>query len=189
MTAILFHFSDDPAITAFAPRKVEGSRPPAREWLNAPLVWAIDEWHSPAYLFPRDCPRILTWPLPTTTPADLDRHWGDRPHTRMIASIEWAWFERLRTTTLYRYTLPPDTFHDIHDHGVHVSRDPVVALEVAPLPDLLAELASASVELRVLPSLLPMRNAWDTTLHTSGIRLRNARGWQSVAPPSLSLRG
>jgi hypothetical protein len=43
------------------------------DWLNGPLVWAIDAWHQPMYLFPRDCPRILYWPLATTNAADRIR--------------------------------------------------------------------------------------------------------------------
>ena len=56
----LYHFSDDPSITRFVPRPVlvPATRPPGSDWLNGPLVWAIDEWHQPMYLFPRDCPRI-----------------------------------------------------------------------------------------------------------------------------------
>jgi hypothetical protein len=74
----LFHFSDDPAITIFEPRpvRVASKRPPGREWLNGPLVWAIDEWHQPMYLFPRDCPRILIWPTERTTAEDRRRYWG-----------------------------------------------------------------------------------------------------------------
>ena len=52
----LFHFSEDAAITRFAPRPVAvpSARPREQEWLNGPLVWAIDEAHQPLYLFPRD---------------------------------------------------------------------------------------------------------------------------------------
>jgi hypothetical protein len=174
----LYHFSEDPNITGFVPRAVEGTRPSGREWLNAPLVWAIDEWHAPAYLFPRDCPRILWWPLPGTTPSDLDRYW-ERRECRMVANLEWAWFARLRTTTLYRYTFDAATFTDIEDHGVHVSREAVRPSSVAPIPDLLDALNDARVELRLLPSLTPLRHVWDTTLHVSGIRLKNAAGWDS----------
>ncbi len=48
------------------------------------------------YFFPRECPRVLWWPLATTSPAALDRYWGDRAATRMIACIESAWLPRLR---------------------------------------------------------------------------------------------
>ena len=87
----LFHFSDDPAIARFEPRPVArpSLRPAGQDWLNGPLVWAIDEPHHPMYLFPRDCPRILLWPRNDTTAEDQDRWFGDRA-CRMIAHIEWA---------------------------------------------------------------------------------------------------
>lgn len=57
----LFHFSDDAAIGTFTPRSVlvPSQRAPGMEWLNGPLVWAIEEPLDFMYLFPRDCPRIL----------------------------------------------------------------------------------------------------------------------------------
>ena len=68
MPPLLFHFSCDPAIELFVPRAVRtpAKRPLGHEWLNGPLVWAIDDWHQPMYLFPRDCPRILLWRTPST---------------------------------------------------------------------------------------------------------------------------
>ena len=171
----LYHFSEDPAIDIFQPRAVEGSRPPEREWLNTPLVWAIDEWHAPAYLFPRDCPRILWWPLSSTTQDDLERYW-ERRDCRMVANIEWSWSARLASTTLFRYTFDATGFISIEDHGVHVSREAVQPLAVEPITDVLAALRGANVELRLLSSLTPLSQMWDTTLHVSGMRLRNAHG-------------
>lgn len=176
---VLFHFSDDPEIAVFEPRT------PARRPEVQPLVWAIDEWHAPMYLFPRDCPRILYWPLPTTTPDDHARRWDDRD-ARMIACAEQAWLSRIEATTLYRYALPTDGFEDLQDAGMFVSREAVVPLAVEPVSDLLGALRAARVELRLMPSLLPLRDLWDTTLHASGIRLRNAAGWDggtSDPPP------
>ncbi|MFB2603077.1 DUF6886 family protein, partial [Rhizobium phaseoli] len=71
----LFHFSDDPDIPVFEPRPVliPTVRPVGREWLNGPLVWAIDGDHDFMYLFPRDCPRILIWAKPET-PETERRH-------------------------------------------------------------------------------------------------------------------
>jgi len=44
--------------------------------------------------------------------------------------------------------------------------------------DLLAAIAAADVELRIVPSLVPLGRAIiQTTLHFSLIRMRNARGW------------
>jgi hypothetical protein len=43
--------------------------------------------------------------------------------------------------------------------------------------DLLSALQAADVDLHVLPDLLPLKGVWDSSLHASGIRLRNAAGW------------
>ena len=77
----LFHFSDDPGIERFEPRPVlvPSERPAGQEWLNGPLVWAITEERQAAYLFPRDCPRILLWPRPDTTAEDYLYHWFGDP--------------------------------------------------------------------------------------------------------------
>ena len=174
----LFHFSDDPAIARFDPRpvRVPSERGPGREWLNGPLVWAIDDWHSPMYLFPRDCPRILLWARPDTTEADRER-WFGASQARMIVHVEWAWFDRLKTGTIHRYHLPPEGFESLDDAGMWVSRGPVTPLAVETLADLPAALRAAEVELRVVESLVPLRGVWATSLHASGVRLRNARGW------------
>lgn len=57
----LFHFSEEPDIGHFEPRPVRtpAARRAGQEWLNGPLVWAIDEDHQRLYLFPRECPRIV----------------------------------------------------------------------------------------------------------------------------------
>lgn len=167
----LSHFSEDGTIARFVPR------PPLARPEVEPLVWAIDDWHAPLYFLPRDCPRVCFWPLPTTTDADRARFFA-AVSGRMVIAVEGAWLERLRTTRLYRYTMPEETFVDIHDHGVHVSRAPVVPLRVEPVGDLLAALAGADVELRIVPSLAPLGRAIvQTTLHFSLIRMRNAEGW------------
>lgn len=176
----LFHFSDDPSIEIFTPRPVRISteRPAGQEWLNGPLVWAIDEPHQPMYLFPRDCPRILYWPTPTTTPEDRERWWGERS-CRVVANIEWSWLDRLRTGLLHRYELPEPEFMNLHDAGMWVSRVAVIPIKVDTLCDLLAELRKQGVELRVMESLVSLKELWKTSLHVSGIRLRNAHGWKS----------
>src|ERR1700722_6881999 len=102
----LFHFSDDPTIGLFTPRpvRIPVARPAVRAWLNGPLVWSIDEAHEQLYLFPRDCPRILVWPTPTTAPEERARWFGDRP-ARALAHIERRWLGRLRSATIYRYDM------------------------------------------------------------------------------------
>jgi hypothetical protein len=176
----LFHFSDDPAIGRFTPRPVQvpAVRAPGREWLNGPLVWAISEWRQPMYLFPRDCPRILIWPTENTMPQDRAAWWGDGSQ-RMIAHVERAWGDRLQAARIYRYELPCEPFEDLQDAGMWVSREAVEPIGLEVLDDLPAALASLGVELRLVDSLVPLKPLVATTLHFSGIRLRNAAGWAS----------
>src|SRR5689334_21974680 len=110
----LYHFREDPGIEQFVPR------PPQNHPDAAPRVWAIDDWHSPLYFFPADCPRVCYWPLPTTTLEDLDLYWPD-PSPRMVIVIEERWLPMLQRTTLYRYEFEEDDFIDCEDHGVFVS--------------------------------------------------------------------
>lgn len=174
----LFHFSDDPGIARFEPRpvRVASRRPADREWLNGPLVWTIDDWHQPMYLFPRECPRILTWPTPTTSPADLARWWTPRPG-RMAAYIEREWIERLRAGVLYRYELPIDAFESLDDAGMWVARETVEPVAMEVLTDLWSALRAADVALQAVDELEAFRPLWESTMHASGIRLRNARTW------------
>ena len=58
---------------------------------------------------------------------------------------------------------------------------------VEPVGDLFEALRAASVELRLLERLTPLRGVWDTTLHASGIRLRNARDWDPFEPSPLEV--
>jgi uncharacterized protein DUF6886 len=151
-------------------------RLPGREWLNGPLVWAIDAWHAPMYLFPRDCPRILMWAVERTTSHDQAQWLGDRD-LRMVAYVERAWAERVRREPIHRYDMPPATFRSLDDAGMFVSREPVRPLAVETVSDLPAALRAEGVALRVVESLTPLREVWSSSLHVSGIRLRNAQGW------------
>ena len=173
----LFHFSEDPGIEVFMPRPVRTPTPRAdgRDWLNGPLVWAIDEPHQAMYLFPRDCPRILLWPLDTTTPEDLATWWAGRS-CRMIAHVERVWFERLSRASIHRYELPSETFESLDDAGMWVSRETVTPIAVEVIEDLIEALQNQGVELRLMESLTPLRDVWSSTVHASGIRLRNAEG-------------
>ncbi len=178
MPPLLFHFSCDPAIELFVPRAVRtpAKRPPGHEWLNGPLVWAIDDWHQPMYLFPRDCPRILLWRTPSTVAADAQVYFG-AASARMVAYVEEAWADAVSTATLYRYELPPESFESLDDAGMWVSRAAVRPLRRTEIGDLADELSAAGVELRTLPDLTPLKDVWNTSLHASGIRLRNAVNW------------
>ncbi|MBX5225406.1 hypothetical protein HJC06_02970 [Rhizobium sp. NLR9b] len=173
----LFHFSDGPDIAAFEPRRVRipSARPAGKEWLNAPLVWAIDADHDFMYLFPRDCPRILIWATSETSGAER-RHWlGD---WRAAAFIERQWLEKLEAETIHRYELPVEDFEDLGDAGMWVARTRVVPIERTAISRVDREFAPRGVELRVVDSLRPLKSLGNTGLHVSGIRLRNARDWE-----------
>ena len=174
----LAHFSEDPDIAEFRPRpvKVTVQRPPGQEWLNGSLVWAIDEAHEMLYLFPRECPRILLWPTAETTEEDRAR-WFPDSSLRAVAYIERAWLSRLRQTPIYRYELPIDSFEAVGEIGMWVSRTTVTPTTLDQLTDLPARLEERAVGLRTLDDLTPLKNVWESSLHASGIRLRNASGW------------
>lgn len=167
----LYHFSEDPAIELFAPRS------PLAHPEKEPLVWAVDAKHAWTYLFPRDCPRVLLWKTANTTDED-SRRWTGANDTGKVACIEWRWFERFRSQLLYRYGFESNAFRPVEgDLWMHVSSEPVRPTAIDRISDLDAALAEARVELRMMPSLAPFRGAWGSTVHFSGIRLRNAVGW------------
>lgn len=169
----LFHFSDDPDIAVFElrPVRIPSERAPGMEWLNGPLVWAIDDVNDFMYLFPRDCPRVLIWAKPDTSEDDR-RLLGD---WRGAAYIERGWLERLQTEPIQCYEMPTDGFEDLQDAGMWVSRRTVLPLARTVLSGLDREFAPRGVELRVVDSLMPLKALRDSTLHVSTIRLRNAR--------------
>ncbi len=177
MTKRLFHFSNDPKIGSFEPRsvRVSSTRPEGMEWLNGPLVWAIDDAHSPLYLFPRECPRIIMWRTNETSCEEAAKFL--EPSTSMTAYVEKAWEIRIEEAVLFRYELPTKHFISLDDVGMHVARTRVRPLSCAQVSDLPNQLAGAGVALRTLNSLTPLRDAWSSSLHVSGIRLRNAVGW------------
>ncbi|ASG21994.1 DUF6886 family protein [Nitrospirillum viridazoti] len=172
----LFHFSDDSTITTFTPRSVlvPSQRAPGMEWLNGPLVWAIEEPLDFMYLFPRDCPRILIWATNQTHDAERLRWLGGH---RAAAYIEREWYPEVADATLHRYDLPTDSFEPLLDAGMWVSRSTVIPLGRDTLCDVPSAFAPRGVDLRVVDSLLPLKSLWGTTLHASGIRLRNAQAW------------
>jgi hypothetical protein len=172
----LFHFSEDPDIETFVPRAPE-HRPEIE-----PFVWTVDEQRAWTYLFPRDCPRILLWPTPETTAADLDQWFGGNVDAR-IACIEWAWLDQMRTTPIFRYEMDPTNFVPLQDDAwMWVSRQPEQPIAVEPMGNLVNALGREHVELRIMPSLAPLFGAWESTIHFSGIRLRNAADWPEIAP-------
>ena len=174
----LFHFSEDPNITTFVPRT------PAHRPEFDPFVWVVDERRAWTYYFPRDCPRVLLWPTPETTPKDLQHWFGGDPDGR-IACIEWAWLERMRSVPIYRYELDPANFVALEGDGwMLVSRETETPIGMEPLAgDLVDALCRDGVEVRMMRDLVPLWGAWEHSIHFSGIRLRFAQNWPGNAPP------
>ena len=168
--SLLYHFSEEPAIRLFEPRILD-SRPgePA-------MVWAIDEFHAPHYFLPRDCPRVCFWSSEETTLYDAGRFFGHSAALRVIA-VESGWLERISSTSLYRYSFLPGPF-SVQDAnaGYYISLKAVQPVKVEPVGDLLEALVASGVELRITPSLMPLRQAIiGSTLGFSMIRLRYHR--------------
>lgn len=178
ITMRLFHFSEDGSIEAFEPQPVAvpAVRRAGQDWLNGPLVWAIDDWHQSLYLFPRDCPRVLIWATEHSTQSEKER-WLAGTKARMLAFIEDNWAHEHSTASIWRYELPLRTFESVEDAGMWVSRERVTPLAKERVRDLPKALGDSGVELRVIPSLSALKEAWNSSLHVSGIRLRNSTTW------------
>jgi hypothetical protein len=177
----LFHVSDQPGIARFDPRPAPspGAGP------DGDMVWAIDDAHLHNYLLPRDCPRVTFSAGPARAPADVERLLTGAG-ARHVVAIEARWLPEVRRHRLYCYELPPETFAGA-DAGVgyYISRQPVVPRAVTAVDDLLAALLQRDVELRVMPSLWPLRDAVAaSTLQFSIIRMRNALPRAEAAPAS-----
>jgi hypothetical protein len=149
----LYHFSENPSIERFVPHLAPTSSS------DEALVWAIDADNSYLYYFPRDCPRVIFTKSSRTSAQDAKRFFL---HTtaKTIAAIESHWLDRLRDTTIYRYTLPSDGF-ELRDGpaGYWVSTDEVLPRDVEPIPDLMNALVEEGVELRIMASLSDLLDA------------------------------
>jgi hypothetical protein len=165
---VLFHFSEDPSITSFVPH-VPRSNPSHR-----PAVWAIDEDHEPLYWFPRDCPRVTAWPRNSTEQPNFEKVFCTT--ARRVHAIESRWLGAMRSTVLYRYTLPAEPFEPWPNaSGQWISGAVVEPVDLLAIEDLLACHASASVELRITPDLWPFHDVtvsdmWDFSI----VRMSNA---------------
>jgi len=175
----LYHFSDDASIGEFVPRpvRVPSVRTEGMDWLNGPLVWAIEDARQQLYLFPRDCPRIVLWRTARTSSEDRERWLPGIDDDGCLAYIESHWSTRFASAVLYRYALPTEHFIDLHDAGMWVSRERVTPIDRLEVRDLGTALVNCRTTLRIVDSLLPLRDVWHSSVHASGIRLRNARGW------------
>ena len=181
----IYHFSENPDIKVFRPRR---SRPLPGYPEGRDVVWGIDEYHAPLYLFPRECPRIVLWALERSTRSDIDR-WIGPSQPRMAAFIEKRWFPTLLSCRLYRYTFDPTAFVDTGDHGTHVSTSTVKPASVEPVGPLLDQREEAGVRFESVESLQIMAGSVDSSLHFSGVRLGNAATWRPPPQHDSANRG
>lgn len=161
---MLFHVSEEPGIAEFIPRP--------SKYTQEPVVWAVHHDKIRNYLLPRDCPRVTYYADAHTVPVDLERFLGT---STSVVAIEAGWWNRIRSFTLYCYRLPSDTFECIDEcAGCFVSRLPVRPLQMEIIENPIAALLERGVELRILPTLGPLRDAVvRSTLQFSIIRMRN----------------
>jgi Family of unknown function (DUF6886) len=162
----LWHVSENPSIERFEPH-VSATAASAE-----PRVWAIDTRHVPLYWFPRECPRGTFWATRETTAGDAELLGG----SARVHIVERGWVEPMRTTTVYAYRVPEESFsEDLDVGGYWLSREAVVPDEIVELGDLVERHAAAGIELRVVDYLWPTWNrVIASSLEFSGIRLHNA---------------
>ena len=145
----LFHVSEQAGIARFAPRP--NYRRPGE------MVWAVDEPHLVNFLVPRDCPRITFGRRADTTEADAARL---QLAARRVVAFEAAWLERVRACTLTIYELPAEGFEpEDRDAGYWISPQAVTPLSSWTETDLLAALARAGAEVRILQDFWSLRDA------------------------------
>lgn len=168
----LYHVSEESDIEVFHPRL------PTREDLDPQtgLVWAVNDRCLPNFLTPRDCPRVAYHAGPEASEADVARFFSS-PGCLHVVAVEHAWFDALRSTTLYLYGFAREGF-TLQDEvaGYYVSTRTETPVTKVRLDDLPAALFARQVELRVVDSLWPLADAVRaSTLRWSLCRMRNAR--------------
>lgn len=163
----IFHVSQAPDLTRFEPR------PDAR---GRECVWAIGDSRLHNYLLPRDCPRVTYYANATTTDADRATFFS-ASDAQSVVAIEHGWLPALRDTPLHVYEFDAVAF--VLEDAIaayYVSTRPVTPIAHRVVADPAAELFDRGVELRVMSSLWPLRDAVvASSLGFSIIRMRNAR--------------
>lgn len=162
---MLFHVSEEPGIERFDPRPsptVEGA-----------VVWAVNGERLRNYLLPRECPRVTYFAGPSATAADIERLLGSSP---AVVAVEAAWLDRIRSTRLFVYSMPEETFECVDQcAGYFQSIKSVTPTKVEIVEDPLAAIIATGAEIRPVLSLWPLHDAIPvSTLSYSIIRMRNA---------------
>jgi hypothetical protein len=167
--SVLFHFSEDPSIERFVPH-VPKTNPTHRAG-----VWAIDQERAPLYWFPRECPRVTIWPFDDGGLAAFRSRFATA--ARRLHAIEFDWLERMHNAKVYRYEFDADGFEPWEQaNGQWITDREVVPTAVEPVGDLLAAHHMAGIELRLTPSLWPLRDAAvEGEFDFSLVRMHNAQ--------------
>lgn len=162
---MLFHVSEEPGITRFAPRE--------SRFTEDLVVWAIDREHLRNYLLPRECPRVTFCAASDTSQTDVSRFLGG---SRSVVAFEAEWLERVQETRLCCYHMPDASFECLdRDAGYYVSRQTVAPVRVDLIEDPLAAIAATGCEIRILPNLWALYDSViASTLSYSIIRMQNA---------------
>lgn len=149
----LFHFSEESSIDIFEPRVKENRKD------MPPVVWAIDDVHEFTFYFPRNCPRIVYTRTDELNDEDRNKFFG-LTSSDIVITVETEWYERIKNTTLYKYTMPAHTFQLFDEFaGYYISTQTVKPIEIETINHLLDRLVDLNIEVRFTPSLYPLREA------------------------------
>jgi hypothetical protein len=167
----LFHISDDPHITLFAPRP----SPSHYDMITGDVVFAVSGELLHNYLLPRNCPRVSFYPGPNTTLEDVRYFMGDTT-ARYVLAIEKNWVPAVQAAAIYCYELPVDDFILLDEcAGYYISYRAIPPIAVTRIDNLLDELLIRDVELRIVESLWPLADAVKaSTMNYSCIRMKFA---------------
>jgi len=171
MNIKLYHISDKPGIKRFDPRPAPD--PSAKQ--KGLMVWAIDYEHVHNYLLPRDCPRVTFFASKDSDPKDVERLMSGTSAKHVVA-IETCWLPEIQKQCLYQYEFNSEGFALVDEvAGYYVSRKPVIPIAETKIDNILAALLEHDVELRIMPSLLKLRETViNSTLGYSIIRMHKA---------------
>jgi len=149
----LSHFSEAGSIELFIPKVKENRKD------MPPVVWAIDDVHEFTFYFPRDCPRIVFNRGEGITEQDNLKFFG-LTNSKTVITVETHWYERIKGTILYKYSLPLDNFQVFDETaGYYISTHTVKPIEKEAISNLLERLISLNIEVRFTPNLHPLREA------------------------------
>lgn len=173
----IFHVSEDSSIQEFVPRPTPESHP---NLAGKPLVWAVDREHLCNYLLPRDCPRVTYRLNKNSKKEELSELFS--PNSTKVIALESGWFERVQSTALYVYSLPPETF-SLTDPiaGYYTSEEVVKPQSMVTVLNPLSQLFDQSVEVRFLENLWELSDqVTATAVDFSIIRMRFAQPRQKT---------